>query len=247
MLQLLQEDVQGLILPLSEIVTLDNSGIPGGTFAMRELNETHVVDLTLSKYDDWLPVRVTSTSLGYLLYDGYHRREAAKRLGLGGLKATCRTFKTENDVIEATFRSNLTHGLKASVETRSDYAYWLHITYKLTQEEIAKRVGITQSAVSRAITRREIAAHNAMLETQEERHTWTPKEIKSTCRNLTRKLVQFTEEIETVQTEEILKGIKSVIKTEEDKAKIARIAQLLLDSVSPGPTRQFKLRQPSHV
>lgn len=108
---------------------------------------------------------MTRYTAGYLIIDGYHRWEVAKRRQSRALKAICRAYHNENEVIEAAFRANLSHGLKASTKTRGDYAYWLHITSpEMPQNEIARQVGIMQGAVSKALARWSSDAMNAVDE-----------------------------------------------------------------------------------
>jgi len=46
---------------------------------------------------------------------------------LDEIRATCKTFETEQDVIWACFDANLRHGLPLDETSQSNYARWLHI------------------------------------------------------------------------------------------------------------------------
>jgi hypothetical protein len=158
MVELLEEDQEEFLLNLQEIHTLEETDIPDANLARRArgLDEEHIENFVHSDWHTWPPILVTRTDKGYILLDGYHRREATRRRKLMNIKTTCRTFKTQEDVIEAVFRANLTHGKPASAESRSDYAYWLWKTYPhLKHKEIALRCGISRSAVSHAVGRKE--------------------------------------------------------------------------------------------
>jgi len=158
MVTLLDEMKKTFSINIDELLSLEAAGIPNADLAKRELDMEHVDMLVHSDPRTWLPIVVTRTSVGYVIIDGYHRVEAMREKGVDKIKATCKAFRTVEEVIEAVFRANLAHGLPASVENRSNYAYWLHITYpNLTQQEIAQRIGIRQSTVSVAISRREAA------------------------------------------------------------------------------------------
>jgi ParB-like chromosome segregation protein Spo0J len=171
---------------------------------------------------------VTLSLHGYVVIDGYHRWETAKRRGLDRLLATCEPFTSENDVIEAAFRANLHHGLKASSKNKSDYAYWLHVTYpEMEQAEIAMRVGVTQSTVSKAIARREEEVRRAR-QGEEEMDEKTQKSlVKKSCRSFTRFAIRFLKEVEDLDDEELITVMNSVLKKSEDKTRLARIGRLL--------------------
>lgn len=234
-MRLLQHDQKAFRLPLDSIISLEESGISGGAFAMREINQGHVEHLAHSNPAEWPPIKVTKSDMGYILIDGYHRKLAAPQLSLTEILADCKSYSNENDVIEAAFRANLKHGLKASNETRSDYAYWLHLTYpKLRQEEIAERVGVTQSVVSKAIARRE-----ARLAGEDAPEEQTKRVIK-TCRSFTRVALKFLTEMEEIDYEAIVQTLNAVAKTDHDRERIAKLGEILADSAYPLRERQLK-------
>lgn len=143
-------------VPLEELHSLRDAHIPGADLAQRPLNEAQVISLAMADPASWPAVVLTRTSLGLVVIDGYHRREAGKRRRLSELLADIRPFTSENEVIEAAFQANLTHGVPANATTRSDYAYWLFRTYpEMKQVEIAKKVGLKPPTVNTAIKRRE--------------------------------------------------------------------------------------------
>jgi hypothetical protein len=151
--ELLRED-RVLSLDLYTLLSFRDVGLPAE--AQRDLSQEHIDTLMGSDPLDWPPINVTKTSRGFVITDGNHRREVATKLGCTEIRAKCTTYHIINDVIEAAFSANLTHGLPASHKTRSDYAYWLHKTYPdMLQTEIAQRVHLKQPTVSTAISRRE--------------------------------------------------------------------------------------------
>jgi ParB-like chromosome segregation protein Spo0J len=152
----LQEDKADFTLKISDIIPLEKSGILRAEMARREMDTDNIYQLVLSDPREWPPIETTLTDRGYVLIDGYHRVEAAKKKGMEALRAESKTYPDENAIIDATFRANFKHGLKASVENRSQYARWLHLTYpNMTQQEIADRCQIKQATVSKAIARAE--------------------------------------------------------------------------------------------
>lgn len=224
MTQLLVEDHQHTLLSPQDLLSLEEAGIAGGAFAMRELDPGHLGNLFLSDSARWPDIKVTLCSSGYILIDGYHRWAVAKRKRLKGLYATCKTYSSEQDVVEAAFRANLRHGLKASVETRGDYAYWLHLVYPtMEQKDIAARVGITQGAVSKAIAKREEEART----TQQEDPDQQRKLLKRSCKKFARMTIQFLGEVENLDDRELVAIFHMVVKRNEDKEKLARIGRLL--------------------
>ena len=170
---------------------------------------------------------ITHCTSGYLIIDGYHRWEVAKRRHLRALKAICRVYENENEVIEAAFRANLLHGLNASVETRGDYAYWLHITYpEMQQNDISHRVGITQGAVSKAIARRSSDARKALQQGETCNEDMQKKQMKKSCRHFTRVATHFLDDVQQLNDAE-LRAIFNTVMTREEQAKLARISRLL--------------------
>jgi predicted transcriptional regulator len=233
------EDFTHTLLSPGDLISLANEDarIPGGAFAMRALNKDNVERLVLSDADTWPDIQVTLCIAGYIVIDGYHRWEAAKIKHLKGFYATCKTYRTENDVVEAAFRANLHHGLQASQESRGDYAYWLHLTYpELEQIEIARRVGISQSAVSQAISKREEEAKKAAGLEEALSEKERQRLIKKTCKKFTREAVRFLDGVEDLSDQELIGVLKTIVKKDEERERLARIGRLLSNQV---PSTQF--------
>ncbi len=220
MRQLIPAEQKTLLLSPAEILSLKEAEIPGGAFAMRELDREHLETLKGSDPREWPHILVTLCSGGYILIDGYHRFAVAKSHGWQ-LKATCLAFENEHQIIEAAFRANLKHGLKASLQTRGDYAYWLFLTYPdLSQGEIAERCGLTQGTVSRAIAKREEEAKQAEQESD-------PQErLRQNCKRFTKVAIRFLGEVEAMSDEEVSDILASVVGRPGDKMKLQRIAKL---------------------
>jgi hypothetical protein len=222
---LLQEETRAVTVKLQNLITLEKSGIPGGDFAMRELDESHVLDLVSSDRSTWPAIRIAAADIGPILVDGRHRVVAATRQGATTLDAILQSYQTENDVIDAAFRANLCHGLKASEETRGDYAYWLHATYPgMKQEEIAKRAQITQSTVSKAIAKREAVLRNKALEEMGLNEEFATEQA---FKQFFRRAVKFVAKVDTIQEDEFRHYIQASVK-QEDRKKLARIGQILV-------------------
>ena len=236
MVKLLAEQRMDFRLPLDDLKSLTEVGITGGKLAQRSLNQEHVETLVLSDPLEWPPLLVTKTNAGYVILDGYHRKAAAIAKKLTDVKVNCKSFKAQNDVIEATFQANLKHGLKSSAATRSDYAWWLHTTYPhMEQKEIAERVGITQPSVSIAISRREHWEQAAQDGAAEPTGGDARQEqLLKTCRSLTRDAVKMFDQLgDDIDERELVRAIHDSIKKEEDREKLARIVRLLQESLKP--------------
>lgn len=246
MVELLPDKEDRLVLTPFDLISLKDAGLRGGAFAMRPINQSNFDSLLLSDPASWPPILVTLSTHGYVLIDGYHRWEVAKFLHLDRMIATCEAFASENDVIEAAFRANLTHGLKASPENKSDYAYWLHVTYpQMEQADIAKRVGITQSTVSKAIARREEEARKARQEAAKMDEKQQKGLLRKSCRTFARVALRFLTETESLDDTELLQTLNAVVKKSEDKAKLARIGRLLSsgEEQTTQKLRPLRLRQ----
>lgn len=247
MLELLPDKEERISLSPYDLISLKDAGIRGGTFAMRELDQQNLESLALSDPKTWPPIKVTLSTMGYILLDGYHRWEISKRNQLDRLLAKCQPFANENDVIEAAFRANLHHGLKASAENRSDYVYWLHLTYpEMEQAEIATRACVTQSTVSKAIARREEELRKARLQDEAELDEKTRKhQVKKYCRSFTRGALRFLDEVDGLDDDELIRTLQNVVKKGEDKARLARVGRLLSSDASAltQATAPLRLRQ----
>lgn len=114
-----------------------------------------IVEDTVRRYMDAFgalpPVDVFDTADGYLLSDGFHRHEAAVRLGLDGLLVTLHTG-TREDALEHAATANLTHGQPLDREERNDAIRRLLGASGWTQERISQRFGVTQATVSQLRT-----------------------------------------------------------------------------------------------
>lgn len=235
MVKLLKEDRQNLNLKLEDLVQLRDTGISGADLAQRPLNTEQLENLTLSDSTTWPPIDVSKTNIGYVIVDGYHRLAAAKEKGLSSLEASCKTYKTENDLIEAVFRVNLAHGLPASKESRSKYAYWLHVAYPdLEQKDIAKRAGISQPAVSTAIARWEAREQKETAQAQGEPIEVSVDEAYSavykTFKSFERSTAKIFHTLGKVDDQELVQRIRETIETDEDREHLEHLGRLLLES-----------------
>ncbi len=202
---------------------------------MRPINADHLESLVHSDPKSWPPIAVTQTNIGYICYDGLHRIQASKVLKLATIRAKSTPFQNMNELIEATFRANLHHGLRASQTTRSEYCYWLSITYpKLSQREIATRVGVAQSTVSRAIEQRQKEQQESSKE--DAKSTWQAedteqKQVQDFTKSTGRFLKVASGFLKTVEDyDDLVWNLQlELLNSLEDKQVLRRVGQLLLD------------------
>jgi ParB-like chromosome segregation protein Spo0J len=236
-LQLLPEDRETITLNITELHSLKDIVKGTSTLAMRDIDPNHVETLSSIDPQLWPPISVTKTSVGYVYYDGQHRLHAANLLKLETIQATCKTFEDINELIEAAFRANLRHGLPASLKTRSDYCYWLSITYShLSQRQIAARVGVTQSTVSRAIDQRkkqeqEIQQEEEASPESGQLEQWKEGVVKR-VKTFVRSVSKFPDTVKTSEhyTELVRELQYELVQVPEDRQTLLFAGQLLLDT-----------------
>jgi hypothetical protein len=228
MVKLLEKDEVDFMVRVDELHKLEDVGIADAELARRDIDRGHVQSLVQSDEQQWPSILITLTDAGYVVIDGYHRWEATGQKKLDQIKATCKTYKSEKDVIEACFEANLRHGLPLSQTNKSNYAYWLHKTYpKMTQAEIATRAQIKQSTVSKAIARRESPKITPMPENERQEH------IRKTCERLTHDAVRLFEDIGSLPETEQRATIAQTLQSVEDRETLLKVVHLLEEVLQP--------------
>lgn len=224
-----QEEARAVKLHISELIPLGKTDIPGAELAQRPIHESYVQGLMQSDSSTWPAIIVAAANIGFILVDGYQRQEAAIRNNVAILDAVVKPYADANEMIDEAFRSDLTHGLKASEQRKGDYAFWLACTFPtMTQEQIAKCTMMTQAGVSKAIAQREAALREAGLEEDVRQQLATERTFKQ----FSRRLVRFIGEVGKVSDEDLLKSLQASIKKEEDWSKLARVGHLLVQASS---------------
>ncbi len=233
----LQADQSELVLEIEDLHLLRDYVRNLPVTVMRSINADHLESLVHSDPKSWPPIDVTLTNVGYICYDGQHRIQAAKVLKLGTIRTKPVTFKNVNELIEATFRANLTHGLRASQTTKSDYCYWLSITYpSLSHRQIAARVGVAQSTVSRAIEQRQKEQQGSSKEeatTPEQAEEARQKQAQNFTKSTGKFLKVANGFLKTVpegEYEDLVWNLQvELLNGPEDKQMLRRAGQLLID------------------
>jgi len=119
---------------------------------LKGLEVKHVGLFLNSEPGSWPPLVVAPKQDGYAIIDGFHRYEAAKRLGLQEL--LCR-IEPSAGYPEA-FEANVRHGLPLSLEDRKAYARWLYEHERpngarLSYREIGRRCGLSDKTAKSAV------------------------------------------------------------------------------------------------
>ncbi len=234
-LQFLQISKADVVLEIDDLQTLRDYVKNLPVTVMRPINADHLESLVHSDPESWPPIAVTLTNVGYICYDGLHRIQASKVLKLATIRAKSTSFKNMNELIEATFRANLQHGLRASQTTRSEYCYWLSITYpSLTQRQIATRVGVAQSTVSRAIEQRQKEQQESSKD--DVKSTWQAEDVEQKqVQDFTKSTGRFLKVasgfLKTVEDyDDLVWNLQvELLNDLEDKQMLRRVGQLLLD------------------
>lgn len=147
-------------LLIENLMNLDEAGFEDAMYVMREVDKEHVDALASVPADELPAIQVVNVRIGecgdlrHAVVDGTHRWKAAIARGDTTIKAIASTYPSEDYVIVAAFNANMKHGLKASKQTRTDFAVWLYLTdaeEKLSMREIARMTNLNVSTVSRAI------------------------------------------------------------------------------------------------
>ena len=86
----------------------------------------------------------------YFLLDGFHRLEAAKRVGKTAMIVNVAQVSSNADKIETALRANSQHGLPLTAEERRRAAMFLIRWYQNeTLQKLARRCGVSKSTVAR--------------------------------------------------------------------------------------------------
>lgn len=117
-------------------------------------HEKHVKQLVASDPEQWPPLLVTPNAEGsFDVVDGFHRLEAAKRLGIHDLPCVI----VPNADYDTCFEANMRHGLPLTTEDRKAYARWLREQQpELSEVEISKRTGLSRNTVRKALGKRPV-------------------------------------------------------------------------------------------
>jgi ParB-like chromosome segregation protein Spo0J len=112
------------------------------------LRESHIRLLMASDPATWAPLLVAPSDEGtFTVIDGFHRLEAATRLGLTALSCVVDPRAGYPEAVAA----NLRHGLPLALADRKAFARWLADEEPgLSYRELGRRCGLNHETVKRA-------------------------------------------------------------------------------------------------
>lgn len=137
-------------IPLDSIVFPEDISIEiASQYKSRDLVEQHVKNLMLVSADDLPPITVCQREQGYVLLDGAHRVERARRLNQKTINAEFVEAASNADLIKRAYLANQSHGLPDKVSRRVDFALWLIEAQGCTLLEAAAIARCDDSSISR--------------------------------------------------------------------------------------------------
>lgn len=228
MIEIINETKSSILIPIDKLIHLREAGIPNADMAERELKLDRIESLKARDPEEWPEILITRTSIGYLVIDGYHRIRAAQDLRKKKIRAEVRPFPTINEMVEAAWIANRDHGEPLSQESRSAYAWWLHITYpEMEQIEIAKRARISQPSVSKAIKRRTEKlqvhpSHSHLLDPE----ATLEAQLRRKCEKVMDTAWSFYEDLRQISDEEQQELLDTAL-TEADRAMLIALLEVL--------------------
>jgi predicted transcriptional regulator len=236
MVKLLKESFENQIIPLSKLITMQEAGIEDADLA-RELDDKKVEEFRLSDEQEWPAIEITASDKGYIVIDGRHRWRANELEKREGIKATCKPYASEAEIIEAAFEFNIRHGLGLNAKSRSNYAYILHKHHpEMKQEDIAKRCHISQAAVSKVIKRRKKPTAAAKADKSAEEHGG----MRETLHTIDRGARKFLDSINKLSPEERRRAILDAIESPEERDRLLDFAHQLEEMLQPPKRRGTK-------
>jgi len=129
-------------LPL-DCIELDNSLQPRCT----GIDEAHVAAL-METPETWPPITAAMRGQAAVLVDGFHRYEAAVRLGLDYVSVRVVNAPTDDDYFRLAFELNAAHGRPLTLTDRKAYAYQLLKAHPdFSDREIGRRTGLNHETV----------------------------------------------------------------------------------------------------
>jgi ParB-like chromosome segregation protein Spo0J len=231
MIEIINEARSSLLIPIDELIHLREAGIPNAEMAERELKLERIESLKARDPEEWPAILITRTSIGYIVVDGYHRIAAALALGKKKIQAEVRPFPTLNEMVEAAWIANRDHGEPLSQESRSAYAWWLHLTYpQMEQIELAKRARISQPTVSKMLKRQyeKMQAHQArqMLLSMEDLEDLQKAALRQKCNRVIATAWAFYNDLRDLPDEEQQEVLDTTL-SEADRTMLVALLEVL--------------------
>jgi ParB-like chromosome segregation protein Spo0J len=248
------------LVPIDQLHSMKDVDIRSADIAMRELQDTQLQGFIMSNPNKWPPVVVTWTDQGHVLVGGAHRAKAAELKGMKEIRAICKSFTSEIDLIRAAYGDNRRHGLPHSAESRSNYARWLHEQFPaMKQDEIAEEAGITQPTVSIALKRKPKKTKPKQPETpapgpqliqpepepsEEEKMRESARRDWQTITRDMRKLMEDTKELDEPMRRATMMEALGNIQDRDNLLALANLIREVLAPPPPAPTKRPPRKKP---
>jgi predicted XRE-type DNA-binding protein len=231
MIEIINEAKSSVLIPIDKLIHLREAGIPHAEVAERELKLERIESLKARDPEEWPLILICRTSIGYLVIDGYHRIRAALELGMKKIRAEVKPFANLEEMVETAWTANRDHGEPLSQESRSAYAWWLHLTYpQMEQIEIARRARISQPTVSKVIKR-----YQEKMQTNQARHLLRPMEdledlqkaaLRQKCNRVISAAWSFYNDLRDLP-DEIQQEVLNTTLSEADRAMLTALLEVL--------------------
>ena len=107
------------------------------------------VEALMQSQASWPPIVIATINDRTTLLDGFHRVEAASRLGLTHIEASLMETASDADLFQIAFELNAKHGKPLDLRDRKSFAKRLASTHpELSNREIGRRTGINHETVA---------------------------------------------------------------------------------------------------
>lgn len=107
------------------------------------------VEALMQSQASWPPIVIAKINDRTTLLDGFHRVEAASRLGLTHIEASLIETASDVDLFQIAFELNAKHGKPLDLRDRKSYARRLASMHpELSNREIGRRTGINHETVA---------------------------------------------------------------------------------------------------
>src|SRR5882757_1278274 len=173
-------------IALSDLATLSDVGYGDD---MRALNKEHIEHIVASNLEGFPPIDVTPRNQKFIILNGYHRVEAARKLDLLSIEANVHDFSDDITMRDFVYSSNLVNGLSLSRKEKEAYVAFLSIEYPhLSQSQIADKVKLDQSSVSKILKR--LGMNDPTMSSEDKRYGYPNREY---AKKLHKALADFYE------------------------------------------------------
>jgi len=217
-------------LPVEEVLLSQiepNPFQPRRTFAEEELKE---LSESILRYGLLQPIMVRQTENGYQIVSGERRYRAAKLAGLEHITAVVRTL-SDSDMAEMAMVENLQRSDLDYFEEAEGYARLMQ-EFHLTQEELAKKMGKTQSTIANKLRLLQLSPQvRKFIDTSKltERHVRAILPLKNEDKQLSVLTKVYAEGLNVRQCEDAVNKMLAEEEKEAQKYRKRRMMKAIKD------------------